>query len=139
MQIVIGAQLSYEDVALLIRLRNYLRKRSRKLYMLVRWVLSEHFRAKHNAGYGWHFVFWLSLPPLWFNWQMLLLARWVRMNILGHFVCADCNEWAKGQKYDVGWVSYYGKIRYICHECYDVMYVPDPWDDDAPEVHVSKL
>jgi hypothetical protein len=158
MRLIVGVQLDYDDVARLTRLRNYFKLRSRTMYLLVRWLIGEHFKAKRNAGdYGWYFVSWFSLPPLRFHllyWavrrQYFRVRHWFITEVLDYFPCRECNEMVpRREARDVGWIDYHGNNTPICNSCYcnmmseyltdEIEYVTDPWDADAPPLNVKNL
>jgi hypothetical protein len=101
-RILIGVELDYENVGALMRLRNYLKPRSRILYLLVRSVLTEHFKQKHNGRY---YSIYFHIPPLWFYWAATTISYRIRRIL----------TWIRKRR---GW--------YMCWECYG-LYPPDPF------------
>jgi hypothetical protein len=95
MRIIVGLELDYNDVGALMRLRNYFKERNRKMYLLIRHLISLHYKAKYN-NYGWVFALWFGIPPMWFydirntiQWRISRLREQWRIRH-GWYVCWEC-------------------------------------------------
>ena len=141
MRLIVGVQLDFDDIARLTHLRNYLKSRNRKLYLLVRQIMGEHFKAKHNGVNGWHFVCWFSIPPIWFTWEMFRFDRWIAGLVyriqyrLGYRWCMECSDMTKSwRNTDTSGCSCWP----ICYPCWhsineqylqdEIEYLEDPRD-----------